>query len=193
MRTRTQLLLTALSAVVILAGCSAANDSNVNNGSNSDTSQIQSFNDDDVMFAQMMIPHHEQAIEMADIALDPTTEAGNPIKDLATRIKDSQDPEIEIMTDLLTQWGQPTTADADVDHSSMMEGMLTIEELDSMSGLRGDEFDRTWIEAMIAHHEGAVSMAEDVLERGVSPQLRALAEDIISTQQQEVAEMRALL
>jgi hypothetical protein len=65
------------------------------------------FNDADVTFAQGMIPHHQQAIEMADIALDPATGASAQVRDLATRIKAGQDPEIQLMTGWLAAWGQP--------------------------------------------------------------------------------------
>lgn len=150
------------------------------------------FNDDDVMFAQMMIPHHEQAIEMADIALDPTVGAGDSVKDLARRIKDAQDPEIQTMTNLLTAWGKPTTMPADMDHSEMMGGMLALEELDELGTLRGAQFDARWIEAMIAHHEGAIAMAEDVLSKGVHPDMLALAREVIDAQRVEIDEMKTL-
>ena len=71
--------------------------------SGSSTSTTADFNDDDVMFAQMMIPHHEQAIELADIALDPAVGASTDIRTLATEIKNAQDPEIEQMTEQPTR------------------------------------------------------------------------------------------
>lgn len=157
-------------------------------GSSSD----ESFNDDDVMFAQMMIPHHEQAIEMSDIALDPTVGANSQVMDLATRIKAEQDPEIQQMTDLLEQWGKSLTPDDGMDHSSMMEGMLSVEELDQLATLRGAEFDVAWANAMIAHHEGAVRMAEEVLEAGKNPEINALASAIIEAQQAEIEELMVI-
>ncbi|MBU3718510.1 MAG: DUF305 domain-containing protein, partial [Actinobacteria bacterium] len=81
--------------------------------------------DADVMFSQMMIPHHEQAIELADIALDPTVGAGDEVKALATEIKAAQDPEVEMMTAMLEAWGEPTYMDEGMDHSSMMSGMVS--------------------------------------------------------------------
>ncbi|MEY3619206.1 MAG: hypothetical protein RL726_1904, partial [Actinomycetota bacterium] len=81
--------------------------------------------DADVMFAQMMIPHHEQAIELADIALDPTVEASDDVKTLATAIKAAQDPEVEMMTTMLQSWGEPLFLDEGMDHSSMMSGMVS--------------------------------------------------------------------
>jgi uncharacterized protein (DUF305 family) len=151
------------------------------------------FNDDDVMFAQMMIPHHEQAVEMSDIALDPTVGASDAVRQLATRIKGAQDPEIELMTGLLTGWGKSTEMDTSMDHSSMMDGMLTADELDGLSSLRGADFDRAWMEAMIKHHEGALAMAKDVLEGGSDPAVMKLSEEIVAGQQAEIDEMRGLL
>jgi uncharacterized protein (DUF305 family) len=151
------------------------------------------FDDDDVMFAQMMIPHHEQAIEMSDIALDPAVGASDMVRALAERIKGAQDPEIDQMKSLLSAWGQSMTMDSDMDHSTMMTGMLTLDELATLSQLRGSEFDAAWLEAMIAHHEGAIQMAEDALEKGSNSDVRALCEAIIAGQQAEIEEMRDLL
>lgn len=151
------------------------------------------FNDDDVMFAQMMIPHHEQAIEMSDIALDPTVGAGDAVRNLATKIKAAQDPEIQQMTDLLTSWKKSLTMDESMDHSDMMSGMLSAEELSRLSTLRGAEFDRAWLTGMIAHHEGAVDMAEAALKDGSNSAVRDLAKIIIQGQAAEIAEMKSLL
>ncbi|MFM9132814.1 MAG: DUF305 domain-containing protein [Actinomycetota bacterium] len=181
----------ALSATLVLGACGSGS-----GGSAPDTTAAPSaaaFNDDDVMFAQMMIPHHEQAIEMSDIALDPTVGASDAVRQLATRIKGAQDPEIELMTGMLTGWGKGTEMDPSMDHSSMMDGMLSADELDALGALRGAEFDRAWMGAMIEHHEGALSMAKDVLEGGSDPAVRRLAEEIVSGQQAEIEEMRGLL
>jgi uncharacterized protein (DUF305 family) len=144
------------------------------------------------MFAQMMIPHHEQAIEMSDIALDPTIGASQTVIDLASRIKSEQDPEIRQMVGLLEGWEKPVTPDDGADHGSMMEGMLTIEELDQLALLSGIEFDVAWALAMIKHHEGAVKMAEDVLKSGKSTEINALARAIIDSQLGEIEELRAI-
>jgi uncharacterized protein (DUF305 family) len=180
----------ALSALLLLGACGG--------GSADSTGTVPAaatatFNDDDVMFAQMMIPHHEQAVEMSDIALDPTVGASDAVRQLATRIKGAQDPEIELMTGLLTGWGKSTEMDMSMDHSSMMDGMLTAGELDALSSLRGADFDRAWMEAMVKHHEGALAMAKDVLEGGSDPAVRKLAEEIVAGQQAEIDEMRGLL
>ena len=156
-------------------------------------SSDEKFNSDDVMFAQMMIPHHEQAIEMSDIALDPTVGAGAEVLDIAARIKAEQDPEIQQMTALLETWGEPLVPNDGMDHGSMMEGMLTIEELDELASLRGQEFDVAWVSAMIVHHEGAVKMAQDVQDSGKSPEVNSLASAIVEAQLAEIEELKAIL
>ncbi len=186
----------ALGALVMMTGCgssSSSSDSTSVGDSLAGDSPAVDFDDADVMFAQMMIPHHEQAIEMSDIALDPQVSASETVRELATRIKGAQDPEIDQMTGLLAAWGESTVMDPDVDHGSMMSGMLTVDDLDALSQLRGAEFDTAWLEAMIAHHEGAIQMAQDVLNDGVNLEVRSLAEQIIEGQQAEIDEMRALV
>ena len=181
----------AVTALLFTAGCSSSS-SSPNESTPSDVASAE-FNADDVMFAQMMIPHHEQAVEMSDIALDPTIGAGEEVLALAREIKDAQDPEITQMTDLLTSWGQPISMDSSMDHSSMMSGMLSYEELQNLGTLRGTTFDTAWLEAMIKHHEGAIQMANDVLRDGINAEVRALAQEIIAAQQTEIDLMRALL
>jgi len=159
-----------------------------------DSGDSAGFNDADVIFAQGMIAHHEQAIEMADIALDPTIGASPEVQDLATRIKDAQDPEIELMTGWLTAWGQPVQMDASGGHDmSSMEGVMTAEEMDALGAATGTQFDTMWLEMMVRHHEGAIAMAETVKASGSNADVLGLAEQIITAQQDEIDEMRALL
>ena len=148
-------------------------------------------NDADVMFSQMMIPHHEQAIEMSDIALDPTVGASDVVKGLAIQIKGAQDPEITQMKKWLTDWGK--SMDMGSHDMSMMEGMLSADELMNLGTLRSTEFDTAWIAGMIAHHKGAIKMATTVIAEGSNSQVRLLAEAVISGQQKEIDEMTALL
>ena len=176
-----------LSATLLLAACgSSSSDSNTNTPEVENSASATGFNDADVMFAQMMIPHHEQAIEMSDMALDPTTQASKEIIDLATQIKAAQDPEIKQMKDLLTTWAQPLTADADMDHGSMMDGMLSLEDMDKLGALKGPDFDYFWAQSMIAHHEGAIEMAEVVLADGTNAEALALAKEIVTAQSTEI-------
>lgn len=150
------------------------------------------FNDEDVMFAQMMIPHHEQALEMSDIALDPTVGASAKVVELATAIKGAQDPEIAQMRQFLAEWGMPETPDQAIDHSSMMKGMLTVDELDALATLRGAEFDVAWAKAMIDHHEGAIDMAEAVIAGGMNEAALTLARAIASAQASEIRTLTAI-
>lgn len=180
----------------LLSACGGSSDSSsasqpqtTDSASAAVTESLGDFNDADVMFAQMMIPHHEQAIEMADIALDPAVGASDEVKGFATRIKAAQDPEIAAMKSYLASWGAPLSPDDGMDHGSMMEGMLSVEELDELATLTGTEFDIRWAEAMIAHHEGAVAMAKDVISDGVNSATRQLAEQIIATQETEIVEL----
>ncbi len=151
-------------------------------------------NPDDVMFAQMMIPHHEQAVVMADLAAGRAEDS--QLLALAAEIKAAQDPEIELMASWLDQWGVPrmSGADAMMSHGSHgMEGMLSDAQLDALASAQGPTFDALFAQYMIEHHEGAVSMAEDVLARGSHPAVAALAREIIVTQEKEIVQLRAFL
>ena len=156
------------------------------------TTSESSFNDDDVMFAQMMIPHHEQALELADMALDPTLMASEQVKALASQIKAAQDPEIDVMTQWLTDWDQPLM-DMSEDHSMTMEGMLSIDELGALGQMSGEEFDQAWIRAMIAHHKGAIKMADTIKAKGKSAPVQELADAIIQAQKSEIDTLELLL
>lgn len=148
----------------------------------------------DTEFAQGMIAHHEQAVEMAEIALDPNVGASAEVTDLATRVQAAQEPEIEMMTAWLTAAGEPITMDLDEEHDmSSMEGMMSVEQMDALAVATGAEFDQMWLEMMIAHHEGAVSQSETVKANGSNPDVLLLADQIIAAQQGEIAEMQALL
>lgn len=155
-----------------------------------------SFNEADVMFAQGMIPHHEQAVEMASIALRPESGASAEVQELATAIQAAQDPEIELMTQWLQAWGEPVEmGEMDgMDHSGMdgMDGMMSEDQMTSLTTLSGAEFDEAWVTMMIAHHRGAIEQAEAVKGAGSDPQVLALADEIIATQQAEITRMEAL-
>ena len=188
-----RILVASLLPLTLLAACGGSSASNEVGEVVGEVASNVQFNDADVMFAQMMIPHHEQAIEMSDIALDPTVGAGDAVKALAARIKGAQDPEIATMTGFLSSWKQSLTMDSSMNHSDMMSGMLTVEELSNLSALRGAEFDRAWMLAMIAHHEGAIEMAKDVIPDGTNAAVRTLANAIATSQDLEIAEMKKLV
>lgn len=147
----------------------------------------------DAMFAQMMIPHHEQAVEMSTLA---ETRASSPeIKELAAEIKAAQQPEIDQMTAWLEEWGMPVMSGMDAmgEHGGHgMSGMLTEDQLQQLADAQGADFDRLFAEFMILHHEGAIDMAEDVVD-SKDPRVAALAQAILTTQAEEIAQMRAFL
>jgi len=190
----------ALTTTALLLGACGSSDMGSMDMGSSDSSSMDmgysipesaDFNDADVMFAQMMIPHHEQAIEMSDIALDPNTGASAAVIALATQIKGAQDPEISQMKNLLTTWGMPMEMGS-MDHSSMMDGMLSLEDMDSLGQLKGAEFDKAWAKGMIAHHEGAIAMANDVLANGKNSEILALANAVVSGQSTEIETLKPL-
>jgi uncharacterized protein (DUF305 family) len=189
----TRIILSGFTVIALLAGCGGSSMADMDDMAVDTVESAADFNDADVMFAQMMIPHHEQAIEMSDIALDPTVGASDVVKSLATRIKAAQDPEITTMKAFLTTWKKGLTPDSSMDHSGSMSGMLSAEDITKLSSLRGAEFDRAWMTGMIAHHEGAIEMAKEVLEDGKDTAVNTLATAVVAAQDTEILEMKELL
>lgn len=192
-----------LIAAVGLGACSGSGDhSGMSAMSSSTTAAIPAsadFNATDVGFAQGMIPHHAQAIEMADLALTNTT---NPeVLSLANAIKAAQSPEIETLSGWLRQWGQPVPSIemGSMDHDMsgmdgmMMDGMMSKADMERLESSTGTEFDRLWLELMIQHHEGAVKMSNSEVGGGKNPDAITLARRIISSQQAEITTMESLL
>ncbi|MGW4055475.1 DUF305 domain-containing protein [Streptomyces sp. NPDC004779] len=146
-----------------------------------------SFNDADVMFAQMMIPHHEQALEMAKLADGRAEDAG--IKQIVAAVEQAQDPEIRKMRAWLKGWGRPESAGAG--HS--MAGMMSEQDMKKLADAKGKDFDRAFAELMIAHHEGAVKMAQDEQKDGANAEAKALAGEVVRAQTAEITELRKIL
>jgi uncharacterized protein (DUF305 family) len=154
-------------------------------------------NDTDIRFAQMMIPHHQQALAMAELALE---RAGNPeVKALAEQIRAAQDPEIATLNGLLQNWGNPPVEGemTGMDHSEMdhsgSSGMMSQADMDALAGASGAAFDTRFLELMIVHHEGAVAESERQVTDGANQQAKDLASRIISGQTAEIERMRQLL
>lgn len=145
----------------------------------------------DVMFAQMMIPHHEQAIEMADAALKK--DASAEVKGLAAQIKAAQAPEIETMTTWLKEWNAPMSAEGGHGGHGGSDGMMSGDDMADLSSANGAAFDKMWLTMMIEHHEGAVEMAEGVLETTTNPEVEEMAKAIVDGQKKEIAAMKGLL
>ncbi|MGC5256027.1 DUF305 domain-containing protein [Gordonia sp. DT218] len=158
-------------------------------------SESVSHNDADIAFNQMMIPHHRQAVAMAELVDERTTTPA--VRALADQIENAQQPEIDQMTARLTDWGVPAEPVEPGEHGGhgghSMSGMMTDDEMAALTDARGTEFDRLWLDGMIRHHQGAVAMADDELTRGIDGPSRALAQQIKASQQAEIGEMKQLL
>lgn len=186
-RRRTAAIAALGAATLVLTGCVTIAPGGMH-GSNTLPDDVNAA---DVMFVQMMIPHHEQAIEMADLVLD-TTGIDTAVIDLATDIKAAQGPEIAQMEQWLDDWGMPSMPGGHGGHGGM-DGMLSEAELQRLADAEGDEATRLFLEGMIEHHEGAIDMAEEVIDDGENAAVRELADTIIVTQQAEIDLMRDLL
>jgi uncharacterized protein (DUF305 family) len=190
----------AVAAVVLAAGCGGGDSGSqlpAEHGS-STTASSQDHNDTDAGFAQSMIPHHQQAIEMSDIMLakqgiDPR------VIDLATKIKAAQAPEIKQMQDWLSQWGIPPTPDEGHGGHDMegnggdAMGMMSPDQMTALKNAQGVEASKLFLNGMIAHHEGAISMAQAEIGNGQFQPAIDLAKTIGTTQQQEIETMRSIL
>lgn len=173
------------------------------------TPSTTEHNDADVAFATDMVPHHAQALSMADMTrnrrLDPEVSA------LVEDIRSAQGPEIETMVDWLDEWDQeiPETmrdhvnaGHGDTDSAEQMQGMddmgdmpgmMSAEDMSGLENATDADFQRMWLSMMIEHHEGAIEMAEKETSSGQYQPALDLAEDIVSAQQAEITAMQSLL
>ena len=196
MRLTSRLAIPAVSAVLILAlsACGSGDDSHstmsgAGTTSSSTADGATTANSGDVEFAQMMIPHHEQAVEMADLALSNDT-ASPEVKALAGQIKAAQDPEIQTMQGWLSQWGASQSSGS-MAHGS--GGMMSDDDMSSLMGASGPEFDQMWLTMMIEHHEGAIEMAQDVLATTADPDVEKLATAAVAGPETEITTMKGML
>ena len=186
-----------MAGAVVLAGCSGGDEgSSADSSAGADSSASAAVhNDADVVFVQGMLPHHEGALAMAQLA---DGRASDPrVIDLADRIEAAQGPEIETMTGWLEAWGEPLPEEdmGGMDHGSGgmdMEGMSE-EDMTALDSASGAEFDRMFLEMMIPHHQGAVDMAETEIADGSNPDAVEMAREIVESQTAEIAEMQTLL
>lgn len=189
---RKRLILIGMAAVIGLLGTSCSNDDPaIKTGASTANAEHA---DADVMFAQQMIPHHEEAVRMAQLATD---RAADPqVKDLATRIETAQAPEITKMKGWLDDWGMvPAMSGMQgmAGESGAGSGMMGQDEVESLEAASGPAFDRLFLEGMIKHHQGAVVMASAQIDNGQSRDAVALAKMVKSGQEAEIAEMQGLL
>ncbi len=141
----------------------------------------------DVMFLQMMIPHHQQAVDISELAITKSKDA--ELIALATVIRDGQAGEIIQMKNWLEEAG----SDMDMGHAGHdMGGMLTESELSALKASQGSAFDRLWLEGMTNHHNGALHMTT-MISDAQNPELRKFAEEIIEVQSAQNAQMKTML
>ncbi|MFC9284816.1 DUF305 domain-containing protein [Streptomyces collinus] len=223
---RTALAVVAGAASLVLAACGADGGdggAHAAHGGSAATGAAGAgaHNAQDVAFAQGMIPHHRQALEMARLAAD---RASSPeVKDLAARVEKAQAPEIRTMTGWLKGWHEqvPTAGTGHSGHTSQdrmagmpgmdhtshggasgttrtpgatgMPGMMGDDDMAALKKATGRDFDTRFLSLMVEHHQGAVAMAATERGKGAYGPARRAAADITTAQNAEIAEMRRLL
>lgn len=180
MRRTAMILATTIATALTLAACTGSGKKAVSGADHSAA---------DVTFAQSMIPHHEQAVEMAKLA---QTRAADPeVKALAAQIQAAQAPEIKQMSGWLRSWGEPTAMPGMGGHD--MAGMMSSADMAKLAGLTGNGFDREFVTMMIEHHNGAIQTARTEQNDGRNGAAKQLASNIIKSQSAEIARMANLL
>lgn len=181
----------ALATALTLSGCAAGTQGVTNKGESSSSAPATaaSFNDADIAFAQMMIPHHEQAVEMSDTLLSKDG-IDEQVLNLATQIKDAQQPEIDQLNAWLSEWHAAESAMQGMDHG---DGMMSADDMTALEDASGADASKLFLEQMIVHHEGAITMAQAQIDDGENADAVAMAEAIVATQSDEVSLMQDLL
>lgn len=192
--TRIAAVLAAAATAIALSSCGTATKQDRVTAESPAASAVSAagHNTDDVMFAQLMIPHHQQAVQLAGLV--PDRSANPALLQLAARIAGQQQPEINAMKAMLAQW--------EVDSSEMphqgahgmtMAGMVDEATMVRLEALKGAEFDSLWLTSMIGHHEGAIEMANVEIADGANVDMVGLARAIVAAQQAEINEMKQIL
>jgi uncharacterized protein (DUF305 family) len=179
-------ILLALAAALLLAACNQG-------GGDQEQGTVPAEaapSDADVTFTQNMIPHHQQAIEMAKLVDSHT--ARPELRTFADSIQSSQSQEITQMQGWLRSWGKPATpSEGHGGHGKTeMPGMMSEADMRRLMEATGTEFDLAFVEMMAAHHHGAIDMANTELKDGSLPEVTRLAEQIIATQQDEIDQLQ---
>jgi uncharacterized protein (DUF305 family) len=194
----------AVAAAITLAGCGSGSGgtatgtapatSSATATSGSASASAAAHNSADTMFAQMMIPHHAQAVEMSDVILKKKDVPAR-VTALAEKIKAAQAPEIETMTGWLRSWNEPTEAPGghDMSRHAAMGGMMSAADVKTLDAAQGTEAAKLFLTQMIAHHQGAIMMANIEKDGGQNPGAVGLAKNISSAQQKEIQAMKNLL
>ncbi|MFD4501398.1 DUF305 domain-containing protein [Streptomyces sp. NPDC058457] len=201
---RAALITVTATTALVLSACGGGTDSGSAASAGAATSSSagadtagDTYDAQDVAFAQGMIPHHQQAVQMARLAADRASSA--QVKDLAARIEKAQDPEIETMTGWLKSWGKdmPMAGSSTSSMSGMgqsdMPGMMSSAHLAGLKKMSGKEFDTMFLTMMIEHHKGAVEMATTEKDKGKYGTAISMADGIITAQNAEITEMNKML
>ena len=197
-----KLVAVAAAATFTLAACGSDDGTHHDAGSSAGTSSSSTtssvHNDADVTFATDMIPHHQQAVAMAKMAV---SQASDPkVMALAAEIEAAQGPEISTMSGWLKAWGEevPSTDSprgdmGDHDMGGDMPGMMTSEQMKQLESASGAAFDRRFLDMMVEHHRGAIDMARAEQQDGRNPAAVALAKKIETAQAEEISMMESML
>ncbi|MFE9884840.1 DUF305 domain-containing protein [Streptomyces scopuliridis] len=183
-------------AALTLAACGGDNGSPSSAASTSASAPASAagsaHNAADVSFAQGMIPHHRQAVEMADLAATRASSA--EVKKLAAEIKKAQDPEIKTLSGWLTSWDAQVPTQGSMDHTGhSMPGMMGDSDMSTLEKASGPAFDTAFLKLMVKHHEGAVEMARTEKSDGADQSAKDMADAIITSQSAEITRMNTLL
>lgn len=189
--TRVMAVVAAVATATVVSSCSTATkeDHSVHASATS-TEKAAVHNADDVQFAQLMIPHHEQAVELA--AIVPGRSTNQNVIALAAKIASEQQPEISTMKALLLQWDVKLESHGSGHAGMAMGGMVDDATMVKLDNLRGADFDALWLQSMISHHQGAIEMAKTEIADGTSADLIALAKNIVAAQQAEIDQMKQM-
>jgi uncharacterized protein (DUF305 family) len=176
-----------LGLMILVTGCSS------DSGSTAAGSASSTFNEADVKFAQTMIPHNEQAVEMAD-AISAKQGVPPEITQLAQQIKDAQVPEVAALRGFLAGWEQPLIPDhsSEAHENWAAEGVLTPEEMQALNAAAAGKGQRLFLRGMIKHHKGAIAMVQEEIDNGENPDAVKLAQGIKDGQSAEVKTMETL-
>jgi uncharacterized protein (DUF305 family) len=194
-------VLVAAVTAVALAGCGTAAMPAAAPAPQAAPAAAAEHNDADTTFATSMVPHHTQAIEMAQLATDHAT--SSKVKELAGQIEQAQGPEITQLQGLLAAWGEkpaPTSmgdmggmGGMPMDGKAAMPGMMSDQQMKQLQAASGAAFDRMWLQMMIEHHTGAIEMARTELSSGTNAEAKDLAQNVVDAQQSEITTMKQLL
>mgnify|MGYP000160882801 CR=1 FL=1 len=187
------IIVVLVGVVIVMAVSSNSNDGHfgMNHSSMMDSDEkadSSNLTGADIMFLQMMIPHHQQAVDISNLAL---TKSKDPeLLALATAIRDGQADEIVQMK----QWLADAGASLDMGHSmgDSMGGMLNEQQLAALKNASGSTFDRLWLEGMTGHHDGALHMTQ-MIEDASNPTIKKFGQDIVALQTAQIEQMKEML